>query len=324
MRQTMERQVKHLVRLVDDLLDVSRLARGKVDLVRHRFEIRSAIDRAVDMARPLIEQHGHTLYVGVPDSGLPIDGDQDRIVQVFVNLITNAARYTPLSGHLAVISERVDGCVEICCEDDGPGVPADLMPTIFEPFTQGPMSIARPDGGLGLGLSLSRSLAELHGGRLRYEPVVPHGSRFVVSLPLATGAAAAEAVSPTETVLTPRRLLLVDDNADGLDMMRAALEMKGHEVQWARDGKAAVAVAAAFRPDVAVLDIGLPGIDGYELARALRAAQPRLRLIALTGYGQNSDAASAIQAGFDAHCTKPLTLAGLLDQIAAVEVRTTY
>jgi signal transduction histidine kinase/ActR/RegA family two-component response regulator len=321
-RDVLERQIAYMTRLVDDLLDVSRLTRGKVDLVRRRFEARTAIDRAVDMARPLVEQHGHALHVSVPETGLPIDGDQDRMVQVLVNLLTNAARYTPPGGHLALTSECVDGCIKITCEDDGPGVPAELIPTLFEPFTQGPRSIARQQGGLGLGLMLARSLTELHSGVLRYEPVVPHGSRFVVSLPLATGAVPDEPVSaPTKSVVTPRRVLLVDDNADALEMMRLALETQGHEVQSASNGNDAVVIAAAFQPDVAVLDIGLPGIDGYELARALRAAQPHLRLIALTGYGQDSDAAAAIQAGFDAHCTKPLTIASLLDQIAAVEVR---
>jgi signal transduction histidine kinase/ActR/RegA family two-component response regulator len=321
-RDVLERQIAYMTRLVDDLLDVSRLTRGKVDLVRHRFETRTAIDRAVDMARPLVEQHGHALYVGVAETGLPIDADQDRIVQVLVNLLTNAARYTPHGGHVALTSECVDGNVVIICEDDGPGVAADLVPSIFEPFTQGPRSLERQQGGLGLGLTLARSLTELHGGQLRYEPVAPHGSRFVVGLPLASGLASDEpSATPVEKVVAPRRVLLVDDNVDGLDMMRVALETMGHEVQWARDGNAAASVAAAFRPDVAVLDIGLPGIDGYQLARALRAAQPRLRLIALTGYGQDSDAAAAIQAGFDAHCTNPLTLAGLLDQIEAVEVR---
>jgi signal transduction histidine kinase/ActR/RegA family two-component response regulator len=319
-RDVLERQISHMTRLVDDLLDVSRLTRGKVELVRHRFEARTAIDRAVDMARPLVEQHGHALYVGIPETGLPIDGDQDRIIQVLVNLLTNAARYTPPGGNLALTSDCVDGCVEIACEDNGPGVPADLVPTIFEPFSQGPRSLARQQGGLGLGLMLARSLTELHGGVLRYEPVVPHGSRFVVRLPLAGEATIDEPSSaPVEKIVTPRRVLLVDDNVDGLDMLRLALETKGHEVQWARDGNAAMVVAAAFRPDVAVLDIGLPGIDGYELARVLRAAQPRLRLIALTGYGQDSDAAAAIQAGFDAHCTKPLTIVELLDQIAAFD-----
>ena len=316
-REVLERQIAYMTRLVDDLLDVSRLTRGKVELVKQRFEARVAVDRAVDMARPLVEQHGHALYVGVPETGLPIDGDQDRIVQVLVNLLTNAVRYTPQAGSLALTSECVGGSVEIACEDNGPGVPADMVPTIFEPFSQGPRSLARQQGGLGLGLTLARSLTELHGGMLRYEHVAPHGARFVVSLPLATAAVAEEPPSaPAEIVVTARRVLLVDDNVDGLDMMRLALETMGHEVQWARDGNAAVAVAAAFRPDVAVLDIGLPGIDGFELARTLRAAQPQLRLIALTGYGQDGDAASAIEAGFDAHCTKPLTIAALLEKIA--------
>lgn len=320
-REVLERQVSHMTRLVDDLLDVSRLTRGKVDLVRRRFELRAAVDRALDMARPLVEQHGHALYVGIPDVGLAVDADQDRIVQVLVNLLTNAARYTPPGGHLSLTTQTDDGHVEIVCEDDGPGVPADLLPTVFEPFTQGPRSIERQQGGLGLGLTLARSLTELHGGQLRYEPVVPHGSRFVVRLPLAATAIDEEIPDPVvETPITPRRVLLVDDNADGVDMMRLALEAKGHQVQSASDGNAAVAVAAAFQPDVAVLDIGLPGRDGYDVARTLRAAQPRLRLIALTGYGQEADAQAALKAGFDAHCTKPLTIDGLLEQIAALEV----
>ena len=317
-REVLERQVSHMTRLVDDLLDISRLTRGKVDLLRNRFETRIATDRAGDMARPLVEQHGHALYVGIPDSGLPLDADQDRIVQVLVNLLTNAARYTPPGGHLALTSECVDGCVDITCQDDGPGVAAELLPTIFEPFTQGPRSIARQQGGLGLGLTLARSLTELHGGRLRYEPVAPHGSRFIVSLPLASAVDVHEPVStPDESVVTPRRVLLVEDNADGLEMLRLALETKGHHVRSAADGHVAVTMAAEFQPDVAVLDIGLPGIDGYALARALRAAQPRVRLIALTGYGQHADAMAAREAGFDAHCTKPITIASLLQHIAA-------
>jgi signal transduction histidine kinase/ActR/RegA family two-component response regulator len=317
-RDVLERQISHMTRLVDDLLDVSRLTRGKVDLVRHRFELRAAIDRTVDMAGPLVQQHEHALYVGIPDTGLTIDADQDRIVQILVNLLTNAAKYTPPGGHLALMSDVVDGRVEISCADDGPGVPADLLPTMFEPFTQGPRSIARQQGGLGLGLMLARSLAELHGGSLRYESVHPHGSRFVVSLPLSAAGAVDSPEPAREIAYAPRRVLLVDDNVDAMAMMRLALQSQGHRVQCAPDGKVAVAAALAFQPDVAVLDIGLPGIDGFELARALRATLPQLRLIALTGYGQDSDARAARVAGFDAHCTKPLTIAALLDQIAAL------
>ena len=322
-REVLERQISHMTRLVDDLLDVSRLTRGKVDLMKHRFELRAAVDRAVDMARPLIEQHTHTLHVRVPQTGLPIDGDQDRIVQVLINLLTNAARYTPAGGRVALTTQVVDGRVEIACEDNGPGIPADLVTTVFEPFTQGPRTIARQQGGLGLGLTLARSLTELHGGSLRYEPAQPHGSRFTVSLPLASTDVAGDEAPPatTQTRHAPQRVLLVDDNVDGVEMMRLALETRGHEVQSATDGSVAVALAAAFQPDVAVLDIGLPGINGYDLARTLRATQPGLRLIALTGYGQDADAEAAIEAGFDAHCTKPLTIDGLLAQIAAGEAR---
>ncbi len=320
-REVLERQISHMTRLVDDLLDASRLTRGKLDLVKHRFELRSAVDRAMDMARPLVEQHTHALYVGVPTTGLPIDGDQDRIVQVIVNLLTNAARYTPAGGQLALTAEAVAETVEITCEDDGPGITRDLLPTIFEPFTQGPRSIARQQGGLGLGLTIARSLTELHGGTIRYEAGRPNGSRFVVTLPLAHASVAAEPppVPVLELSVTPRRVLLVDDNADGLEMMRLALQARGHSVVTAPDGHTAVSAASALQPDVAILDIGLPGLDGYELARVLRTEHPRVRLIALTGYGQETDAAAALEAGFDAHCTKPVTVAAMLEQIAALD-----
>jgi signal transduction histidine kinase/ActR/RegA family two-component response regulator len=324
-RDVLERQITHMTRLVDDLLDVSRLTRGKVALVKRRIELGAAIERAVDMARPLIEQHGHSLDVDVPGTGLPIDADEDRIVQVIVNLLTNAAKYTPPGGRLRLTAGAGEGVVEIACEDDGAGIAPELLPTIFEPFAQGPRSIARQQGGLGLGLMLARSLTELHGGSLRYETVVPHGSRFIVRLPLAS--ASIDAEPPPDpgrdaetTPIAPRRVLLVDDNADGREMMRIALQSAGHEVASAAEGEAALVTAAALEPDVAVLDIGLPGIDGYALARLLREKHPRLRLIALTGYGQHADAVAAREAGFDAHCTKPVTVAALLDQIAAHEV----
>jgi CheY-like chemotaxis protein len=275
------------------------------------------------MARPLIEQHGHTLHVDVASAGLPIDADEDRIVQIIVNLLTNAAKYTPPGGHLRLTSRVVDGVVQITSEDDGPGVPEELLPTLFEPFAQGPRSIARQQGGLGLGLMLARSLAELHGGSLRYEAIEPHGSRFIVGLPLAAALTTAPPADPVDEVpawsIAPRRILLVDDNADGREMMRLALENAGHHVGTAADGHAALQAAESVQPDVAVLDIGLPGIDGYELARLLRRTNPRLRLIALTGYGQDADAEAARAAGFNAHCTKPVTVAALLEQIAALD-----
>jgi signal transduction histidine kinase len=320
-REVLERQVSHMTRLVDDLLDVSRLTRGKVDLVIRRFELRAAIDRAVDMARPLVGQHAHTFDVTVPDIGLPLDADEDRIVQVIVNLLTNAAKYTAPGGSITLTTEVADGFVEIVCADTGPGIDAELLPRIFEPFAQGPRSLARQQGGLGLGLTLARSLTELHGGSIRYEAVQPHGSRFIVRLPLAAAGVIAEPAAAPATAgpITRRRVLLVDDNADGREMLRVALERSGHIVITAADGDAALSAATTLQPQVAILDIGLPGIDGYDLARAMRMEHPRVRLIALTGYGRDADAAAARHAGFDAHCTKPVTVAALLDQIASLD-----
>jgi signal transduction histidine kinase/ActR/RegA family two-component response regulator len=320
-RQVLERQILHMTRLVDDLLDISRLTRGKVELVRRRFELSVAVDRAIDMARPLAERSEHALRVDVPQSGLPLDADEDRIVQILVNLLTNAAKYTPAGGRLTLTARAGGNVVEIACEDNGPGVEPELVPTMFEPFAQGPRSLARQQGGLGLGLALARSLTEMHGGTLRYQPVAPHGSRFVVRLPMASGSAAGEParVPAVSRRIEPRRVLLVDDNEDGRDMMHLALKSAGHVVESAADGEAALAAAATLEPNVAILDIGLPGIDGYELARMLRRQHPHLRLIAVTGLGQESDADAARAAGFDAHCAKPITVSALLDQIASLE-----
>lgn len=317
-REVLERQVAHMARLVNDLLDVSRLARGKVQLDRRRFELREAVDRALDMTRPTIAQHRHTLDVSVPASGLTIDGDVDRIVQVLSNLLTNAAKYTPPGGHIALIAEESDACVVIACEDDGPGIPADLAPKLFDPFAQGPRTLDRREGGLGLGLALARTFTELHGGTIRVEPRGSEGgSRFVVTFPLQRSEAVVPEPEPVarNAALDSQRILLVDDNVDVCEMLRAALEGAGHAVRIAANGQDAIDLAASFRFEIGVLDIGLPGMDGYELALRLRAIHSGIRLIALTGYGQSGDLEAAAAAGFDAHCAKPVTIAGLLDHI---------
>jgi signal transduction histidine kinase/CheY-like chemotaxis protein len=319
-RQILERQVTHMVRLVNDLLDVSRLARGKVQLERRRFEAGEAVERAVDMANPLIVQRGHTLDVSVPANGLTIDGDIARIVQVLSNLLTNAAKYTPPGGHIALTAAAAADRVVLACDDNGPGIPAEIVGTLFDPFAQGPRTIDRGEGGLGLGLTLARTFAELHGGTIAYEPREAGGSRFVVTLPLAAGVehpAPAEGASPFARQTTRLKILIVDDNADANEMLLAALEAAGHEVTAAVDGPAALAVVAAgCEPAIGILDIGLPGMDGYELARRLRERCPAMRLIALTGYGQVSDHDAALAAGFDAHCAKPVTISALLELIA--------
>jgi signal transduction histidine kinase/ActR/RegA family two-component response regulator len=318
-REVLERQVAHMARLVNDLLDVSRLARGKVQLDRRRFELREAVDRAIELARPLIAQHTHDLQVEVPAAGLVINGDLDRIVQVLSNLLTNAAKYTPSGGHLQLSASSADDRVVIVCEDDGPGIPSDLMSTLFDPFAQGPRTFDRREGGLGLGLSLARTFTELHGGTIRVEPPASRtGTRFIVTLPRDMG----NVTVPEETAIrvasgSVQRVLVVDDNADACEMLQTALMSAGHVVITAADGPRAIAMAAEFRPDTAVLDIGLPGMDGYELASRLRTTHPDIRLIALTGYGQAGDLTAAAAAGFDAHCAKPITMATLLHHIQA-------
>ena len=317
-REILERQVGHMVQLVNDLMDVSRLARGKVQLRPAPFELRAAVDRAVEATRTLVEQHEHTLDVNVDHTGFPLNADQDRIVQVLRNLLTNAAKYTPTGGHIWISARTAGGFVAVTCEDNGPGVAAELAPILFDSFSQAPRSLDRRLGGLGLGLTLARSLTELHGGTIGYESRGQEGgSRFTVRLPMAMGAARpADSDEPTlATTTTALRILVVDDNVDAVEVLREGLETAGHHVTVALDGPAALSEAAVVAPEVAVLDIGLPGMDGYELARRLRRSYPLMRLIALTGYGQKADIDAAIRAGFDAHCTKPISLAALLEQI---------
>jgi signal transduction histidine kinase/CheY-like chemotaxis protein len=320
-REVLERQVAHMSRLVNDLLDISRLTQGRVRLEPRQFEMCEAVERATDMARPLIAQQRHTLQVAVPNTGLPLYGDRDRIVQVLSNLLTNAARYTAPGGHIAVTASAVGERVTIAVEDNGPGVPEELVPRLFEPFAQGPRALDRREGGLGLGLALARTFSELHGGTIRLEARDgTHGSRFVVDLPLASATAPRQAPPMADMARDKgQRVLLVDDNADAREMLRLALEQAGHIVATASDGPSAIDVTATFRPDVGVLEIGLPGMDGYELARRLRDGYPHIRLIALSGYSQLLDRETARLAGFDAHCAKPVATTVLLDRIAGRE-----
>jgi signal transduction histidine kinase/CheY-like chemotaxis protein len=317
-REVLERQVAHMTRLVNDLLDVSRLARGKAELHRRRFEIREAVDRTLDMVQPLMGQKHHRLDVSVPARGLVVDADIDRIVQVLANLLTNAAKYTPVPGRIALNASAAGDQVRIACEDNGPGVPAELVPTLFDAFAQGPRSLDRREGGLGLGLALARSFTELHGGAIFVESVDgSSGCRFVVTLPMVADADLAAATPPNRVDGngSSRRVMVVDDNDDASAMLSAALREAGHLVETAANGAEAIGVSLEFQPEVAVLDIGLPGMTGYELASRLRTSLRTIRLIALTGYGQVADLEAAKNAGFDAHCSKPVATAALLELI---------
>ncbi|MEW6706897.1 MAG: ATP-binding protein [Pseudomonadota bacterium] len=315
-----ERQLDHLTRLVDDLLDVSRITRGKVELRKERIELAEVLMKAVEMASPLLEQRDHRLQIDVPPEGLACDADPVRLAQVVANLLTNAARYTPAGGLVELHAWREQDEVVVRVRDNGIGISADMLPRLFDLFFQGGRSLERREGGLGLGLALVKTLVGLHGGSVVASSAGPdQGSEFTVRLPAPPGrvhARPAQAVG--QRVRHPRsrglRVLIVDDNADAAQTLGRHLAQAGHEVKVLHDPAQALQQAAGFQPDAALLAIGLPVMDGYELALQLRqrlAAAP-CRLIALAGYGQGADPARCRQAGFDQHLLKPVDPGGLL------------
>jgi PAS domain S-box-containing protein len=310
------RQIRHLSRLVDDLLDVSRFSRGKIELRREPIELRRALEGAVETARPLIEQRRHTLAVTLPDEPLWLTADLTRMEQIFANLLHNAAKFTEPGGRVELSAERRDSQAVVTVRDDGAGISPTLLPHIFDLFVQEERSLARSQGGLGIGLTLVHSLVERHGGTIEAASEGPgRGSTFTVRLPL-TESSEASGTAPDLVPVQradggrPVRVLLVEDNLDAAEALSELLRMWGHEVEVAHDGVSALRAARTVEPDVVLLDIGLPGMDGYEVARELRAI-PGLaaaRLIALTGYGQESDRRRSSLAGVDHHLVKPVDL----------------
>jgi PAS domain S-box-containing protein len=323
-REVIERQVGHLTRLVEDLLDVSRITRGTVALKEEPVEVADIVARGIEIATPLLDQRTHVLDVDVPRN-LWVSGDAGRLSQVMSNLFTNAAKYTPPGGHITIRATDERGDVVIRVRDTGIGIAPDFLPQVFDLFVQERQDIDRSQGGLGLGLTIVRNLVERHGGSVSaYSDGPGTGSEFVVRLPRADTpakpGATAGVKSLPEVVLARSdvsiRILVVDDSIDGAEMLAAALSAKGHQTQVALDGPAALRMAATFRPTVVFVDIGLPVMDGYELAGRLRDL-PELngvRLFALTGYGQESDRQKTRAAGFEHHFTKPVDL----DAIEAV------
>ncbi|UQA58463.1 hybrid sensor histidine kinase/response regulator [Polyangium aurulentum] len=327
-RTIIERQVQHLVRLVDDLLDVSRITRGKVELERRPVEIGAVVAKAIEMASPLLEARKHRLSVEVAPEGLLVDGDEHRLAQVLGNLLTNAAKYTDPGGDVSVSASCIDGEVVVRVKDSGMGISAELLPRVFELFVQGQRALDRSEGGLGLGLAIVRSLVEMHGGRVSASSEGHgKGSEMVVRLP-AIARAQAELepdrahVEEVHTALCARRVLVVDDNRDAAETLAELLRAFGHAVQVALDGPSALAIAATLDPEVALLDIGLPVMDGYELAgRLSRERARRPYLVALTGYGQECDRLRARQAGFDEHLVKPVEFARVVEVIDRMNER---
>lgn len=312
-RQTMERQVHHLVRLIDDLLDVSRVMRGKISLQRERLELSTIVARGVETARPIIDAQGHDLQIDLPDAPLPLEADPVRMAQVFANLFNNAAKYTPAGGRISLSAKREGADIEVRVRDTGIGIAPELLSGIFDLFVQADPSASRSQGGLGIGLTLVKSLVEMHGGTIcARSGGLGRGSEFVVRLPLARAQSADGSRDSASMQLPPariiRRVLVIDDNQDAAETLALLLQLEGHEVHVAHDGPAGLEAAVSLRPDVIFLDLGMPGMDGYEVARRLRQ-EPGLketRLAALTGWGQQEDRRRSAEAGFDAHLVKPV------------------
>ncbi|HVR98851.1 MAG TPA: ATP-binding protein [Thermoanaerobaculia bacterium] len=305
------RQARHMARLLDDLLDVSRITYGKIGLRKEKVELCDVVRRALDGARPLFEAHGHRTTLTLPPDPIWLEADPARLEQVFANLLNNAAKFTPPGGKVGVEVTVQDDHAAVSVQDDGPGIPSELRSRIFDPFVQEDRSLDRPYGGLGIGLTLVRTLVTLHGGGVEAHSEGPgRGSEFVVRLPIVSQEAllyTAPAAGAEHAAAAKAKVLIVEDNPDAAQALSELLELWGHEVAAAMDGPAALKVVESFRPDVVLMDIGLPGMDGYELARRLRE-RPDLagaHFIALTGYGQEADRRRSAEAGFDDHLTKP-------------------
>jgi signal transduction histidine kinase len=307
-RATMERQLTHLVRITDDLLDVSRITQNKVELRRERIDLRTVLHSAIESTRPMIDAQAHTLMLDLPRLPLWVDGDFTRLSQAFSNLLNNATKYTERGGQITVAASLDAERCTVIVADTGLGVPPPMLHRIFEMFTQVQEFRDRTQGGLGIGLTLAKRLIELHGGTIEAASEGPGcGTTFTVCLPLATSldrATVGEMNSANKRAEC--RVLIAEDNPDAAEMMRVMLTFKGHDVRVASNGLQAVAIAEQFDPHIGFLDIGMPGIDGYEAARRIRdLLGSRIVLVALTGWGQDEDKRRSKEAGFDHHLTKP-------------------
>ncbi|MGQ9424489.1 hybrid sensor histidine kinase/response regulator [Gilvimarinus sp. F26214L] len=312
-RAMMERQLEHMVRLIDDLLDLSRISRGKIVLHKKRVPLASVVEQAVETSRPAIEAMGHTLTVSLPNEPLYVSADPTRMSQVFSNLLNNAGKFTERGGKIWLIVEARDHEAEFCVRDNGIGIAPEMLGQVFDMFTQGDPTLERTHSGLGIGLSLVRGLVEMHGGSVQaHSDGIGLGSEFVVRLPVVE----AEVGDPGAPVpkapdaRTKRRVLVADDNEDSAQSMATMLELLGNETQTAQDGLEALGIAASFRPDVALLDIGMPKLNGYDVARRIREHRwgEHMCLVALTGWGQDEDRRRSREAGFDFHLVKPVDL----------------
>ncbi|MFT3996490.1 MAG: response regulator [Asticcacaulis sp.] len=320
-RDMMDRQMTHLVRLIDDLLDVSRVSQGKIELKRERLTMQAAAQAAVETAHPLIEQSGHSFVLDLPPTPVWVDGDLTRLAQVISNLLNNAAKYTPDGGRIA-LELRTDGSDAVLrVTDSGLGISPDMLPRVFELFTQIDRNMHRAQGGLGIGLALAQRLVAMHGGSLHAESAgQDQGSTFELRLPLAAADENHTAGTETGQSQKPLQVLVVDDNQESAKTTAWMLELIGHRTSTVHDGPAALDAAAEDTPDAILLDIGMPGMNGYEVCRELRL-RPELKhavIIAQTGFGQDSDRQAAFDAGFDHHLTKPVNFDTLKQLLADI------
>jgi signal transduction histidine kinase len=308
-RDVVERQVKHLARLLDDLLDVSRLTRGKIELRKETVALQTIVAEALEVTRGFIDARSLVVSMSLPDDPLWFEADPTRITQVVGNLLNNAAKYTPRGGEISVTGYGERGEVVLRVRDTGIGISPEMLPRIFDLFAQVDQSLVRSEGGLGLGLTLARTLIELHGGTIIVHSEGPgRGSEFVVRLPVGVPVGPRRRDESRRVAVQARHILLVEDDDHVRKALHRTLTLDGHRVEVARDGPEGVEIALATGPEVAFIDIGLPGIDGYEVGRRIRAAlASRVLLVALTGYGQDRDHRRSSEAGFDAHLVKPIT-----------------
>jgi len=325
-REIMERQVQHMVHLIDDLLDVSRITSGKVQLKKERIDVRTIWDTALEASRPVIEASGHVLFVSAPKEALLLDADPTRMAQVVSNLLNNAAKYTPEGGRIELSAERDHCHAVIRVRDNGVGLTPEALPRVFELFSQVGKTLDRSQGGLGIGLALVKRLVEMHGGEVTVESQGPgQGSTFAVRLPLAMIQAATgvqiTGEQTSRSLSVPRRLLVVDDNVDGAETIAMLLTLFGHSVQTVHTGADALNAARTFQPSVMFLDIGLPGMSGYEVAQQLRSdsSMNGLILVALTGWGSEEDRRQARSVGFDHHLTKPVGMEKLQSLLSEID-----
>lgn len=323
-KSVIHRQVDHMTRLLDDLLDVSRITRGKISLQQHEVMLQSVLQHAVETVRPALDSHRHRLEIAVDDAPLRVLGDATRLEQVFSNLLANAAKYTPPGGEITLTAETSGNTLVVRVRDTGAGIAPAELPHVFDLFFQVDQGLAHANGGLGIGLTMVRELVRMHGGTVEAaSDGLGRGSEFTVRLPLAPAADTHRHVGPAAPLAGSRsqRILIVDDNADAAVLLQLLMKLQGHDTRIAYDGPSALTLAAQYRPSIVLLDIGLPGMDGYEVAREMRTQLgDGPRIIAISGYGQAADRERSRQSGFDYHLVKPVDHAVLVDLLSCEAV----